>query len=249
MRRLTGARTAGGRGGRGSGGLLAVVGLCVVVPIAALLVGSWLAGWRLQQVTTGSMLPAYPPGSLLVSTPIDAADVETGMAVTFTDPRDRGRTVTHRVVEVQNDPDDGLRFVTQGDANPQPDPVEVPGRNIRSRVRWAIPELGGLLALAQSGWGIAALFGIPLLVIGVGELRDRRRPRVDARVFDDACAACQAAIGSDDRYCRICGARQPIHRPEVDARITPRPLPGRGHVTGVPDSRGRGRAMSSVPRD
>ncbi len=233
----------------GPGALTAVLGLCVVVPLAMLLVGAWLAGWRLQHVTTYSMEPQFPAGSLLVSTPIDPAEVEVGMVITFVDPRDRGRTVTHRVIEVQTDADDGLQFVTQGDANDQSDTKPVPARNVRSQVKWAVPNLGRLLAAAQGRVGVAVLLGIPLLVLIGGELRDRRTGGIRAGRFDGVCNACAAAIFAEDRYCRRCGARQPTHPPE-EICVVDRPDPRASTVFGAggAPATGGGRPLVSVGR-
>lgn len=208
------ARPEGRR--RGLGPLATVLLLCVVVPLATFLVGAWLAGWRLQHVSTPSMEPTYPVGSLVVSDPVDPSEVDVGNVITFVDPGDRGRTVTHRVVEVQASPDDGLSFVTRGDNNPDVDREPVPARNVQSRVRWAVPALGSWLAQVQSPAGVAVLLGLPLLVLVVGEVRDRRgggRARLDA-----TCGACTVAIGSDDRYCRRCGARQQPRPPDARER-------------------------------
>jgi signal peptidase I len=72
--------------------------IAVVLPVTILLVSAWLLGWQLQVVQSGSMAPPYSVGSLLVVQPIDASDVEVGMAIVFEDPQTEGLFITHRVV-------------------------------------------------------------------------------------------------------------------------------------------------------
>lgn len=118
---------------------LASVFLAVVAPLAAFLMWTWLHGWQLVSVQSGSMEPTYHVGSMLIVEPIDASQVERGMAIVFRDPRDDGRIVTHRVLG--RAPGETLQFLTQGDANATADPAAVPARMVQGRVR---SEIGGL---------------------------------------------------------------------------------------------------------
>jgi len=65
---------------------LAAVVVSLLLPLATFLVATWLLGWQLQHVLSGSMSPTYPVGSLLVTAQIDASDVRAGMAIVFEDP-------------------------------------------------------------------------------------------------------------------------------------------------------------------
>ena len=68
-----------GIGGSGRGrrwGLIVPIGalgLVILAPLAALLATTWVMGWRLQVVTTASMNPLYPAGTLVAVEPLDAA--------------------------------------------------------------------------------------------------------------------------------------------------------------------------------
>jgi len=154
--------------------ILAVLAVAVLLPLAAFLVAVWLFGGQLQAVLSGSMSPTYPMGSLIVMAPIDPADVEPGMAITFVDPLRSGRLVTHRVVSIA--PADTLQFVTQGDANARPDPAPVPARMVRGRVLWHVRGLGTVLDWLQWPRGFIVLVGLPLGLLAVAEWR-AHRPR------------------------------------------------------------------------
>jgi signal peptidase len=161
---------------------LAVLVIAVVLPFTLFAVGTWLAGYRLQPVLSGSMAPTYPVGSLLVVSPIDASQVEPGMAVTFDDPADNGRIVTHRVIS--RAPGDTLAFVTRGDANATDDPFPVPARSVHGRVLWSVPGLGTVVDALAWPRGFLVLVVIPGLLLVALELRGRLGGRLGGRPPD-----------------------------------------------------------------
>jgi signal peptidase len=167
-------RLDGLRGGSGSALLLpAVIALAVLVPLTAFLVGVWVQGWQLQAVQSGSMEPTYPVGSLLVVEPIDASQVAPGMALVFRDPVDPARTVTHRVVGLV--PGETLQFWTQGDANPARDPLPVPARFVRGRVRSDIVGLGFLMGWLRWPRSFLLLVVLPGLLLIASQRNGGRR--------------------------------------------------------------------------
>ncbi len=156
---------------------LAAAAVALMLPLAAFLVAVWLFGGQLQAVLSGSMAPTVPQGSLIVMAPVDPAGVEPGMAITFADPSDPSRLVTHRVVSTA--PGTTLQFITQGDANTDPDAYPVPARLVRGRVLWHVPGLG--LVLDWLAWPrgfllLVVLPGVLLLVLEAG-------PYLVARTF------------------------------------------------------------------
>jgi signal peptidase I len=153
---------------------LAVLVVALLLPLTTFLVVTWLLGWQLQSVQSGSMHPTYPVGSLLVVGQIDAADVRDGMAIVFEDPRVPGRLVTHRVVG--RAPGETLAFRTQGDANAARDPDAVPAGMIRGRVLWQVPHLGTLTGWLQGPAPFVLLVVVPGVLLAVTEWRARSRP-------------------------------------------------------------------------
>jgi signal peptidase len=171
---------------------LAVLTYLVVVPVAALFVASWLAGWHLQVVESGSMTPGIPVGSIVVAAPVDPADVEVGNVVVFEDPESK-RQVTHRVVTVLHQKD-GLYFETKGDANRRADRAPVPAGNVRGVLRWHIPLLGsGLRSLAWPR-GFMILVALPLVALLANEIVGRRRARTCPRCGEVMSAPVTPAV-------------------------------------------------------
>ena len=150
---------------------LAAVVVSLLLPLATFLVATWLLGWQLQSVLSGSMSPTYPVGSLLVVGQIDASDVRAGMPIVFEDPLEPGRIVTHRVVPPV--PGDASAFRTRGDANAAMDPVAVPARLVRGKVLWSVSVLGSILDWLRWPNGFVLLVGVPAALLILTEVRRR----------------------------------------------------------------------------
>ena len=150
---------------------LAAAVVALLLPLATFLVATWLLGWQLQAVLSGSMSPTYPVGSLLVVGQIDASDVRAGMPIVFEDPLEPGRLVTHRVVGPV--PDDSSAFRTRGDANAALDPAAVPARLVRGKVLWSVSVLGGVLDWLKWPNAFILLVGVPGAILVASELRRR----------------------------------------------------------------------------
>ena len=109
--------------------------------------GSWVFGWSLVVLTTGSMAPSMPAGSVAVTVPISASEIAVGDVLTL--PQE-GRTlpVTHRVVDVEELPGDPHARVVEmrGDDNrvndPEPYVVDQAQRTV-----FAVPHLGRVVTL------------------------------------------------------------------------------------------------------
>ncbi len=128
---------------------------------AALLVLVLLAvGWRPVVLVSDSMAPGAPAGSLLITRPVDPAQVAVDDVLTVPLPAGEGR-VTHRVVEVEVE--DGARWVRlQGDANTTPDAGRVRLDDSALRTVSVVPVLGRVVG----GGNPVLLAGILLLLVG-----------------------------------------------------------------------------------
>ena len=83
--------------------------------------------------------------------------------------------MTHRVVRVRSE--NGLFFVTRGDANASDDAFPVPARSVRGRVLWHVPTLGYAVDFLQWPRGFIILVVIPGLALTAAELLAWRRRR------------------------------------------------------------------------
>jgi signal peptidase len=147
----------------------------LLAPLAALFATTWVLGWRLQVVSTPSMAPLYPAGTLVAVEPIDASAVEAGMVIVFRDPVRPDRLVAHRAVTRIAGPEP--LWQTKGDANRDADPWHVAASDIRGRVRWGVPGLGWVVSTFQGWAGAAILVGGPLVLLAVAEASEVVRSR------------------------------------------------------------------------
>jgi len=130
-----------------------LTGSVAVLALALLLLGLAL-GFRPVVITTGSMSPAVPAGSLVITRERPTSHVAVGDVIVM--DRARSITVTHRVVEI-SETSTGRQAVTQGDANATADPDAYPlDRPIPVVVR-AIPSLGRLIVAFRSPLSLALL--------------------------------------------------------------------------------------------
>lgn len=117
-------------------GVTALVGAAVVVPR--------LTGATPYTVLTGSMAPAYPPGTLVVVKPVDVADVRTGDVVTYQLRSGEPTVATHRVVGIGWTVDGEKVLTTRGDANSVADAEPVRAVQLRGEVWYSLPWVGRL---------------------------------------------------------------------------------------------------------
>lgn len=178
--------------------LFRIAGLLVSVAVVLALVGvilffilPRLLNWDLQVVISGSMEPALPVGSVAFVEPKSGEEVQTGDMLTFRNPNDAERVVTHRVTEVVRG-EAGLAFKTKGDANEAEDSWLVPAADVVGTVKWHVPYLGHLTDKVRSPAGFLLLIGMPGLLIIAGEvwnivrtIRQGRRKRFAARQQGD----------------------------------------------------------------
>jgi signal peptidase len=126
---------------------LLIGGLAVIAALA--LAGLRAAGSQPEVVYSGSMEPHYGIGSLVFARTIPSSEVALGDVISFHDPQQPTRVITHRVVEILDRPE-GLAYRTKGDANVGRDPwtIELPEQV--GRVSFGVPEVGYMLWYART---------------------------------------------------------------------------------------------------
>jgi len=125
---------------------------------------------------SGSMEPAISPGDVVIDEEIRPSEAHVGDIVTFRDPEDESKLLTHRVVSIRRS-GSHLWFVTQGDANNTQEHWRVAAGGQIGRVIYTVPWVGHIAVLTRTELGWSLLVGIPLLLIAVEELLRIWRPR------------------------------------------------------------------------
>jgi signal peptidase len=151
-------------------GLAVGVALALVVPLAF--------DARPLAVLSGSMEPALGTGDVSVVRSIAPLEARPGDIVTFRDPSDPERLITHRVRTMRAQ-GDKVTFVTRGDANNVSERWRVPADGEIGRLVYRIPELGWALMFARSKGLFVVLLGGALALLLVLELVSIWRPEED----------------------------------------------------------------------
>lgn len=155
------------------------VGWAIVVAgaiLALLVAGPLVVGDHPHTDLSGSMEPTISPGDVVINEEIEPWEARAGDIVTFRDPQDASKMLTHRVVRTR-DTGSHIWFVTQGDANNTREHWRVGATGQIGRLVYTVPWVGHLAVLTRTklGWGL--LVGIPLLLILIEELARIWRPR------------------------------------------------------------------------
>jgi signal peptidase len=152
--------------------ILSYLGMCLMVLLLAIALFTLLAprfDWRVDAVISGSMEPKLGMGSVAVTRPVKALEIQPGDIITFHSPLN-GKLTSHRVVAlVQSTP---LSFKTKGDANEDIDPFIVPIANVVGKVSFHVPYLGYVTKFVKTRWGILLTLFVPGLIIIAMEIRN-----------------------------------------------------------------------------
>jgi signal peptidase len=124
---------------------------CLLLAIVTTGAGFLHNGYRVYIVHTGSMMPTYNPGDLVIDRRAGGA-IKPGEVITFRHSA-APDVVTHRVTEITA----GGIIHTKGDANPTADVWDIRPAMVRGSVAWHAPRLGYLLIFLKQPAGIGAL--------------------------------------------------------------------------------------------
>lgn len=156
----------------------ALLGLAAVLVIAVLV--PRISGATPYVITTGSMRPDLPPGTMVVVRPVDAESIGIGSVITYQLNSGESAVATHRVVATSLDGRGERSWQTQGDANQAADPDPVRPVQVKGEVWYAVPYLGhvsGLLSPERRGrlvQGVAVVLAGYAALMFLGAVRERR---------------------------------------------------------------------------
>lgn len=159
-------------------GLVLMVALCLYVVIQVLSYGyANLGGFMMFRVVTGSMEPEIPTGALLIARDVNIETIQLGDIVCFrTQLSDIwGKIVTHRVVNIMENPVGSILLETKGDANLASDIFFVDQSNFVGKVVWYTGSqslVAGVMSLFTNKIGFLGFIVIPVLLISTLILKD-----------------------------------------------------------------------------
>lgn len=155
--------------------LLFVFGLVVFVCVLNASAGKVpsVFGFSLLQVQTGSMIPEYEIGTVVVTKKVDARELEVGDVISFysMDKDISGKVNTHRIVEIEHGGDDNAPyFTTKGDHNDEVDKQKVWPAQLVGKVVYNLGTVSGsVIGVFRNPNVIFFVIVLPLIFITFGE--------------------------------------------------------------------------------
>ena len=135
-----------------------------------------LNGYRMFGVLTDSMVSpdnsikkgGFRSGDILITKEVEAKSIKVGDVITYrpsTNPTNASTNfLTHRVVKVNDHlgNEEGIFFVTRGDAN-QSDDMPISSTALIGKEIFVIPKVGGVLAFIKANWLLSLIFILSFL--------------------------------------------------------------------------------------
>jgi signal peptidase I len=145
----------------------------LVVALVALILVAPYSGWRVDTVRSGSMEPGLKVGSVVLTQPVEAKEINVGDVITFRSPTS-GEITSRRVSAIE----EGSSFRTEGIANGNADPFITPAQSVVGRVWLHVPFVGYVIQYLMTPMCLLLLFvfGLSIVVAGLASsiLRLRR---------------------------------------------------------------------------
>jgi signal peptidase I len=124
-------------------------------------------------VSTGSMEPNLPAGSIIFTQKIEPSAITLGDIIAFTSPQSTDQTIVHRVATILKE-GESIGFITKGDRNQSADPWTVYGTHVKGKTVYYLPYLGHLINYLKTPQGFILGLGIPTLFIIALEIKKIR---------------------------------------------------------------------------
>ena len=148
------------------------IALALVIIILAFVVVTSRKGWQFAAVLSGSMVPDFKVGGLVVIKPVDVSTLKVGDVISFMAPEVSDNTaICHRIIAIQYQK--GVEyFQTKGDANNSPDSFLTPVTNVKGREIFYVSYIGRLADVKKAGTTSVTLLGknLPVAVVIVAAM-------------------------------------------------------------------------------
>jgi signal peptidase len=125
-------------------------------------------GFNLFIVTSDSMKATdFEAGDMIVIQKVDADTLEAGDIISYIseNPDNYGKTITHKIREVQKDAQGNLKFVTYGTTSGVNDEVQVSEHNVLGIYRMRIPQAGKFFYFLKTTPGYILFVLLPFLAL------------------------------------------------------------------------------------
>ena len=124
-----------------------------------------IGGIRMFSVATGSMVPVYNVGDILISKEIKPENIKVGDDLVYIgkDGAFKNKVVTHRVISIEEQEDKNYKIVTKGVANNAADP-EIDQTQIYGKIIYKVHSLSFLGKMVRN---VYTIYVIIFICIGI----------------------------------------------------------------------------------
>lgn len=124
-----------------------------------------LGGFKIFNILTGSMLPKYEVGDILISKDIAPSEIQIGDDIVYLGNSGTfaGKTVTHQVISIE-DENGTYKFHTKGIANTEEDPL-VSEEQVRGKIVYKIRTLSYISKLINNLYSFYFVIFIPIAIL------------------------------------------------------------------------------------
>lgn len=124
-----------------------------------------IGGYRIFVVATGSMVPEYEVGDVLLSKEIDASKLKVGDNVVYEGKVGsyNGKVITHKIKSIEKD-GDNYKITTQGVANTGEDP-EIDQTQILGKIAYKIVLLSWFEKIISNNYAFYCIIFIPIAIL------------------------------------------------------------------------------------
>jgi signal peptidase I len=146
--------------------------LVILIVIVGFVLVSTRKGWQYAAVLSGSMVPDFKVGGLVIIKPVDTTTLKVGDVISFMAPTVSTSTaICHRIIGIQYQKGQEL-FQTKGDANKSADQDLTPVNNVKGKEIFYISYIGRLADVKKVGTTQLTLWGmsLPLAVVVVAAM-------------------------------------------------------------------------------
>lgn len=152
-----------------------VVVLTLVIVIAQRVTNNniTIGGIRIFSVATGSMIPVYNVGDVLVSKEIEPEEIKVGDDIVYKGKESSfsGKVITHRVISVEKQEDGNYKIITKGVANNEEDPA-ISETQVYGKIVYKVHILSFLSKLTKSVYGVYAIIFIIIVTFATKNIKN-----------------------------------------------------------------------------
>lgn len=125
-----------------------------------------IGGYRMFSVATGSMIPVYNVGDVLVAKEVKPDEIKIDDDIVYKGAKGsfKDKVVTHRVISIEKEEDNNYKIITKGVANTEQDP-EIDQTQVYGKVIYKIKSLSFLGEMMKNMYVFYFAIFIPAALI------------------------------------------------------------------------------------